>query len=46
MKLSQMIAKTNLNETGVDQNTSAERVENSTDDAGGRAVRVVRCADP
>lgn len=36
---------TNLNHTSIDQDASAESVENSTDDARGRAVRVVRRAD-
>ena len=35
---------THLDETGVDQDARAERVEDATDDACGRAVRVVRRA--
>ena len=34
-----------LNETGVDEDASAEGVEDAADDARGRAVGVVRRAD-
>ena len=37
--------RTHFDETGVDQDSGAEGVQDAADDAGGRAVRVVRRAD-
>ena len=40
------IAGTYLDQTGVQEDAAAERVQNTADDARGRAVRVVRLAHP